>query len=956
MNNDYQQDGDVFQIPDLWAPSRFLNEATCYSSFLFSELRSQEDKEPSHISQEQVQRNFFGLPDSLPGQIPCSIPSPKQSAILSAFEVFDIIQEDEADDDYLSFFTEEPPSNIPKHKSWDSTDNLQYEGIITPYIIEAGPYIFDAAIESSENYLGFANNNYVLINSNLFSSSLAELGLGRNSVLFTWDEEKHDFVQTVSKLRISGFTGDTLTSIIVLFMECGKFIKSLQKYVHKCYSEETSPTRIALAHSVSTLLKTLQSQLHECSSRLKSIIRLKSLFEPVHSILSCFQQLTNNTAANQSDESLLSLIYEDIQILEHRTDSLRDVLLQILIRVSQPWLKFASEWLGLKPENGLPISINSKERRLARLGKKERTNKREEQDMEPYYILDIDRVPSFVTPDDARTMFEVGKSLKLLKFHHPDHLLARTDLISTRDPPHLSWNLSFHDIALVESKALKYEKDIKNALKKYSEGPSTITVASMYEESGIENNDIRSNIFEKPLEDVRTQIMASISLLAQPLSNQTTKDDLSKSLYLYLTNHERQEEKKDSLSAPPISLLPSLSFNPIIAAQARIVNKTCMRIIFYSHQLRDHLLLQKNFQLFGNGVFSSRLYHAIFGNELENTDYRQLIGLRHRSKDSRPQACSELHLSLMGILDESYTNCPSLGNLYKVNKSKYKSLPGELSILISDVSQEDTRRFMSSEDIEATDFIRLSYQPPPPLDAVITSNILCKYDQLFRFLLRIIRMLHTVSNLHGYVPGWKSCLRGRNCIVLRFCLEAHHFVRSVSSYFFDTGIAATWKIFETKLDQIEIYINTDEEINSSQYEGLEKLRDYHELVVNRIMSILLLRKRQKPALDLLEEIFRLILRFSKLLRERFLGIADNHSDNAINEMYILFKKKFKAFISVLKGLNEKSHGEKSNPQYWDKPNRIFFADDDLVEENTIAQLLIQLDMSGYYENMGKMKN
>ncbi|TQS36716.1 hypothetical protein Golomagni_02825 [Golovinomyces magnicellulatus] len=956
MNNDYQQDGDVFQIPDLWAPSKFLNEAIPYPSLFFSELRPQEVKEPLHLSQEQVQRTLFGLPVSLPGPIPCSISSPKQSAILSAFEVFDVIQEDEADDDYLSLFTEKSPSNIAKSKSWDSTDNPQYEGIITPYIIEAGPFIFDAAIEASENYLGFANNNYTLINSNIFLSSLAALGLGRNSVLFTWDEERHDFIQAVSNLRITGFTGDTVTSIIVLFMECGRSIKSLQKYVNKCYSEETSPTRIALAHSVSTLLKTLQSQLHECSSKLRSIIRLESLYKPAHSILSCFQQLIKNTATNQTDESLLSLIYEDIQILEHRTDSLRDVLLQILIRVSQPWLKFASEWLGLKPENGLPISIKSKERRLAGFGNKEWTNKKEGQDMEPYYILDIDRVPSFVSPDDARTMFEVGKSLKLLKSHHPDHLLARADIISTRDPPHLSWNLSFHDIALVETKALQYEKDIKSALKKYSEDPSTITVASMYQEPGIDNNSLSLNIFEKPLEDVRAQILASISLLAQPLSKQVAKDDLSKSLHLYLTNYERLEEEKYSFSAPPISLLPSLSFNPIIAAQARIVNKTCISILFYSHQLRDHLLLQKDFQLFGNGVFSSRLCHAIFDTELENTDYCHFIGLRHESRDSSPPACSKLHLALMSILDECYTNRPMLGNLHKVNKSKHKSSPGELSFLINDISQEDMRGCMSSEDIEATDFIRLSYQPPPPLDAVITPTILCKYDQLFRFLLRIIRMLHTVSNLHGYVPGWKICLRGYNCTILRFSIEAHHFVRSVSAYFFDTGITATWKIFEKKLDRIEKYINTDEDINSSQYEGLDKLRDYHERVVDRIMFILLLRKWQKPVLNSLEEIFRLILRFSKLLRERSLKIAINRSDNAINEIYDLFKNKVEVFISALKGISEKSYGEERNPQNWDESNRKLFAGDDLVEENAFAQLLIQLDISGYYENMGRSQN
>ncbi|EHL02753.1 putative Gamma-tubulin complex component 6 [Glarea lozoyensis 74030] len=369
----------------------------------------------------------------------------------------------------------------------------------------------------------------------------------------------------------------------------------------------------------------------------------------------------------------------------------------------------------------------------------------------------------------------------------------------------------------------------------------------------------------------------------------------------------RQIGDQPSLSAP-VSLLPLLSFNHIISAQARIVNGTCMRMFFKNHNLREHLDLQHSFHLLGNGVFST----------------------------------------LMGLLAESHI---SRSNQSSSGGSTFlaQSLPGDLSFAVRDMSEDQIEKCMNPNSVEALDFLRLSYKPPQPLDAVITPVILYKYDQIFKLLLRLIRMLYVVSALFQHATTRCSRLRGLDGMAQRFRIEAQQFVSSVCGYFFDTGIAATWQVFQRKLDQVEERFNTDNHnFSLGQDEGIDKLRDYHEKVVDRIMFVLLLRKRQQPVMKLLEEIFTLILQFSE--RSRQLGLeVGGAPDKQVGELYAKFQRKVGVFITVCKSLSEKAgYGEKTLAGKHTPTTLGLFNLDDLAEENTICQLLLRLEMNHYY--------
>ena len=968
---DNKDPGEVFGIPDLYCPSKLLIDTSQNPSFLFSALKldglqllgkiwqalttvDTNERPPAAAGQTQPEDGFFSIPDLSFGPAE-DIPTPTQS-ISSHNELVNRQQNEVNVDREVWVLPDEIPLATTNYQSWDAFENERFKELHTPYITEAGPSSFDTAFAAKENFLRIGGADNIVVEAKAYSSSVLALGLGRSSVFFTWDEEKQSFVPAVTKLRISGYSGDSLNGLLRTFFDCGNITRILQAFVEKTYSGNTSPGRIALADAVSTLLATIQSRLSVSASTHQSILQLQSLFHPAHSILTCFQRIVVNVSATRSDESMLSTIFEEIQLLEHRTDSLRDVLLEILSRVSRPWLEFTGEWLGLQREAGLPLTKEGSGKSFVKVENKEWIDDQGLELQEPDYFLDYDKVPAFIQPEDARAMFEVGRSLRFLRAHHANHPLARANLVASTNPPTLLWKFSWQDIVQVEAKALQYEKDLTKALLQFSKGSlATPTIVR----NKLERDNSTLNYFGKPEEDMQAHVLASINTFNRPFNESTSHDQLSFGLNTYLTSKELHSGDDESIFAPPISLVPILSFNPIIGAQARIVNGTCMRMFFNSHKLREHLSVQRSFQLMGNGVFSSRLSHALFDPELESAERHRgvtrsggIMGLRLGGRDNWPPASSELRLALMGVLTDSYTSTEPLNKSHVGTYLDNTSLPGDLSFAVRDMSQEEIEKCLDPDSVEALDFLRLSYKPPPPLEAVITPMILFKYDQVFKLLLRVIRMLYVVSALFRDATN-RSSLWQDNLIAQRFRIEAHHFVASVCGYFFDTGIEATWRIFERKLDQVERRISMEgENVTLGQNEGLDKLRDYHERVLDRIMFALLLRKRQQPVLKLLEEIFALILQFLKHSRHMRTDIqSKSAASDEVKEIYGKFQKKVRVFITVCRGLSEKKgYGEKRTLHSKTSGHEGLF-DGDLAEENTIAHLLLRLEMSNYYSRI-----
>ena len=91
------------------------------------------------------------------------------------------------------------------------------------------------------------------------------------------------------------------------------------------------------------------------------------------------------------------------------------------------------------------------------------------------------------------------------------------------------------------------------------------------------------------------------------------------------------------------------------------------------------------------------------------------------------------------------------------------------------------------------------------------------------------------------------------------------------------------------------------------------------------MGVLLLRKRQAAVLGLLEETFGVVLRFAR--GRRLGGCGEGES---AEELYPVFRKKVEVFVTVCRGLGEKMAAGGGG------------------EGSSVEQLLVRLDMTGFY--------
>lgn len=393
--------------------------------------------------------------------------------------------------------------------------------------------------------------------------------------------------------------------------------------------------------------------------------------------------------------------------------------------------------------------------------------------------------------------------------------------------------------------------------------------------------------------------------------------------------------------APPLSITSALSFRPLITAQAKLVNAATLRLFFRAHNLRHHLALQRQYHLLGDGVFSSLLASALFDPNRESAERHKgkmrsgvHMGLQLGSRTAWPPASSELRLALRGVLSESYYSSTlyhsSLATKSTPSSSTNltgrdsDSLPGQLNFAIRNLTEDEQTLVMDPDALPALDFLRLQYVPPPPLHLVITTASLDKYDTIFKSLLRLSRTLFVVAHLpRNYADPTAR----------KFRSEAHHFVTTYTNYVFQSGIAEHWSEFEDFIATLETRLAEEDragELGTRVTEGVSTLRDAHDKCLDSIMFSLLLRRRQRKVIALVDDIFELVLAFAKLERNNFRN--DDEPSVTVDELYTKLRAKIRVFLSVCRGLTgKKGYGQKGT-----------------TEENSIDRLVVAMEMNGYF--------
>ncbi|KAK0391091.1 hypothetical protein NLU13_0593 [Sarocladium strictum] len=948
MKRQHTED-DLFAIPALWRRSQWLDQAPeSYAQFFSTKLALTNGSCLLKLDKPTLNcSDFFKLPSFEEPVVEHQPGLEDRTNRHREDEACAEVAEEPAEHEFW-IDLDTPESKQPLYKTWDGFLSGQDQPTGPLCLSEAGPSTYDALLSWETDPLGLENFGVPLVESGTYIASLLSLAVGRESMFFIRSPESFAFEPALPSVRLSGYSFNTLKGIEKKCMDCGETFLRLRAFVQTSYTKQQGRCTVALSSALSRILQILQQQLDIESHNPRSLLQLQSTINNISSVLEPMKELMAQVAQGLSDENLLGILFKHACVMESKEAFVREIMQEILHVASLPWLEALEQWIGTKAEEGMPFTqANIGETKgFVKVQSETCIDDFGEEFQDVDFRLNLDKLPDFFPEDMAQLALETGKNLRFIKTSCPSHpLLAAHGSKSTRtlNAPEARWAYGWNEVLELEKKVAQYRKDLKALISGTPKEESITHLPSTSLSNGPLDDAIP--LFGSNESQIEQMVLASMNRFMAPVTAPVSDDPFVTILKHNLGARVSPVRRDNSVAAPHPSLLPVLSFGSIISAQADVVNRESLKLLFDAHHLREHLELQRSFQLLGNGMFCARLSHALFDPELETAERQAgvarqggIMGLRLGSRNSWPPASSELRLALMGILTESFIADHGNTSLTSSSLPNADGLPGDMSFAVRDLAPEDIEKCLNPDSLEALDFLRLAYTTPKDLRVVITPVILVQYDRIFKFLIRLLRLMYVVDQLFRVVNLRTSAWHEPGNTAYRFAREARHFVSCIAAYFLDTGVALPWQAFQEKMDQMQVELAQDDPSTSERACSPETLREYHSQTLNQIMSALFLRKRQQPVLKLLEDIFVTVLAYAKYAQLQSLGsvVEGDHTRAYSQKLYRDFKKKTQVFITVCRSLTEKTKLGSTH------------AADGLGDESMVSQLLLKLDISYYY--------
>lgn len=802
------------------------------------------------------------------------------------------------------------PSKPSALRTWEAFLDETHIEPRTTYITEAGPNAFDALLDDH------SRKPSEVLQPAFFLKCLGLLGLGRSSALFHWNAKSRTYEQTLESVRYMGCSMPCTISIIRELSQIGTLFVELRAFVETSYlAKQPLSARIALARCFQVILEVLDRELASHVPNVKTPLQLLSSLHVPGRVLSDLREFAKASSSSRSNSDFISKTHRKVQELTKTCTPFSEIYGDILDRVCRPWQQIVRMTVGLDCQ---PSAVCNAE--------------------------DAATLSNLITPEDGQLVTEISAGLNILRSSLPNHPLTNTSSWGIK-----SVDIDETDMDTVLLKAQQYERDLMDAVEKYEDRGSSHTsdwqdlaiatfAATEHEQLPWQDNELQQDYFAE-IGDRFAQ-PPSVNFLSLETSPEELRDLVVAAIQSPGTcDISPPFNDLAKIAIAPIDLNPLRTLQPLLSVQARIINGSTMRLLFRHCGLRKHLSLQHSFHLFGNGVFLQRLSSALFSSESSSAERNHGnvpsgvgMGLRLDSRDRWPPASSELRLSLMGILSESY-NGQSLPTKDKEHASALgasQDLPGGLSFAIREMEDAEIEKIMDSHSIFALDFLRLQYTAPAPLDAVITSSSLLKYDDIFRFLLRLVRMIHVTTAMK--ISTCHSPHSATNKTLKAFAYEAYHVVAALASYIFNVGISVPWRNLNNRLDELEADLLLEDKgggYGSRVTLGLQGLCATHERMIDSIRTRLLLRRKQDKVRETVEALFRIILEVQRFVQ------AGNTS--AVKELHEEMNSEVQKLLGLLHESSSKAY-------------KRGVAADEREDTEAFEMLRVQLDMNGYYRS------
>ncbi|KAK5558506.1 hypothetical protein LTR46_003755 [Exophiala xenobiotica] len=778
---------------------------------------------------------------------------------------------------------------INKLLTWDTFLNRRHAELPSGYISEAGPRTFAAIVAAKSSTVGVKN-----VKSDVLLNAFFELGMGRSSALFDWNEQEHRFTRKLETFTAKGYSAHLLQDLFETTARVGTYSKALAE-TFQGSADLSSPCRVAFLAASRAALHAIHVHLETSRPAIKSLLQLKAIISKVEGLVTTLKQCNDAVQVCKTDDDLLSAVTRGAATASSSYPGVEEVLQSMFARTCRPLLEQLSSEIGLSTpgqagDDGLSLGMTSPN----------------EQVWNTVFHRDV-----------SGTISETRQSLSLLKLYAPDCPVLVNSEYRQSSLSTLEIVYTINALSSLQARSAAYE-DARSSLLTSAKSSTTtsLLVTPASDSFGLDGPDPVQFSSDDPF-----QLDLDFFAPGRILLGETEQDELQERVMCCLESSELD----DTPFQVDIEQALPLSVTPLISAQHRILSYAVLELLFQEYNLIEHINMQRHFHFLSNAFFSSRLGIALFDPDQRTGDTQRrtggATGLRLQSRDTWPPASSELRLVLMGILSDSLVS------------STDRSVEDSISFAIRDMSSDELEKCRDVDSIHALDFLRLQYKPPDDvLGTVLTPDALEKYDRVFQLLLRILRV-HKLT---------QSMLRESEATDHQVVFEMHHFITTLADYCHNTAIELHWRKFEDVLRNVKAHLaNKDYDNTLRMVKSQDYLRVLHERTLDSILHGLFLKKRESSVRRLLDEILSTILLFAAHRRQTH--NADDTADGFMvkrKELQARFRDQVKRFMDAL---GSQSQAEAPSMHQG-------FAGQDLTNNdvNLPEYLLLRLDMSGYW--------
>ncbi|PBK95606.1 hypothetical protein ARMGADRAFT_1053187 [Armillaria gallica] len=816
--------------------------------------------------------------------------------------------------------------------SWDNLRPSQSKRAAqTGFLSEQGSTTFASVRYHVQPRLYDPDTEVLHVTADVLWRNLKMTVCGISSQLHVWNPISERFVQLgVSNGRsgviiVDGKDEKICSSICASFLRIGTLLRRLEIFLValRSRSPKEGPTIHAFAHTISNVLSFLRKSLAEHpltqelteKGGLSTKLALYTYYEDIMVVLArlCGRDEDIDPADYIALESrpqvLLSQIYDhlSIHIDQQSHKDVVAILAYILTSTSPEYLLHVSRSVGFGKHRPLPqtsrvIGDHSDEYTGGTLedtdaAKQSYDLESESADVFPAFFAGLsDALPA------AR------KSLVLLMAAQPDHPMLKAH--SAEDDIRWFWSPSEIDDA-------------------FNDRP----VCPPSDNRDAQRHNDNEQPFPRPPELAQFGIfdLEPGARIDQSFLGNTSGTSSTTKLKTFINSFPE--------TLPPITpTLPHLTtlvLRPLLVHASKLSGELLSFFLQPSTPLniRTHMKLLQSYLLLNSPQFKSRLAAALFSDN-ENYDPQarnpmslQAFRIRRRNRSSRvdvqssawavglapslldremwPPVGADLSFFLRTVIVDSFESVVQANKLTRTQTTRQgllEEVDNRLGFAIRDLPTGRGRdRWLNPLSIESLDFLYMEYKPPRPLQVLITPEILAKYQRMFTFLLRLMRVEHAITAVFRMTrsldaPLFPTLAASRKRLLhLRFI--SHSLVSTLCQYVCDTAIGGNFDTFLERLSpHAPPFLHNGE---PSGFSDVFALARSHSALLDDILSACLMRSTQRQAGDLLRDSLELILEFSILAGQlRRKSLEEYQAAPLLDDLNMRLRKKMSTFVSI----------------------------------------------------------